>query len=125
MGPIEQNQDVVMVARPLCRQTCVLPPSYSLQACDSEDIGAWTAIQAAADRYNVITESLFEAAFGTDPSMHRERIFIARDEDGAPVGTTAAWFGEGEDRARTGALGRGAAGASGARARPGVGSVIQ
>jgi len=114
-----------MVARPLCRQTCLLPPSYSLQACDSEDIGAWTAIQAAADRYNVITESLFEAAFGTDPSMYRERIFIARDEDGAPVGTTAAWFGEGEDRA----LGRvhwvAVLPAHQGRARPGVGSVIQ
>ena len=99
MGPIEQNQNVVMEARPLRRQVCVLPPLYSLRAFASRDLGAWTAIQAAADRYNVITTSLFEAAFGVDPSAHRDRIFIACDEDGAAVGTVAAWFGEGENRA--------------------------
>jgi ribosomal protein S18 acetylase RimI-like enzyme len=99
MGPVEQNQDVVMEARPLRRQACLVPPCYSLRAFESRDVCAWTAIQAAADRYNVITDTLFEAAFGSDPSLHRARIFMACDEHGTPVGTAAAWFGEGEDRA--------------------------
>jgi ribosomal protein S18 acetylase RimI-like enzyme len=99
MGPIEQNQDVVMEARPLRRQPCVLPPFYSLRAFESRDCSSWTAIQAAADRYNAITDSLFEAAFGSDASLHRDRIVMACDKHGAPVGTAAAWFGEGEQRA--------------------------
>ena len=88
-----------MEAYRLRRQACVLPPFYRLRAFDSEDVSAWTAIQAAADRYNVITDRLFETAFGSDPSLHRSRIIMACDEQGTPVGTAAAWFGDGEKRA--------------------------
>ena len=99
MGPIEHNQNVVMEARPLRRHACVLPPFYSIRAFEAHDVRAWTTIQAAADRYNVITESLFEAAFGSDASLHHARILMACDEQDNPVGTAAAWFGEGERRA--------------------------
>lgn len=95
MDPIEQNQEVVMEAYPLRRQAGVLPPLYHLRAFDSRDIGAWTAIQAAADRHNVITDRLFEAAFGLEASAHRSRIVMACDAHNTPVGTAAAWFGEG------------------------------
>src|SRR5690348_14159344 len=84
MSPTEQNQEVVMQASAIRPRRPVVPPSYSLRAFEPRDAAAWVEIQAAADEYNVITPELFEAAFGSDEAMHRERIFMACDALGTP-----------------------------------------
>jgi GNAT superfamily N-acetyltransferase len=95
MGPIERNQEVVMVADQLSRVPNEVPQAYSIRPFADGDVAAWTAIQAAADRYNVITSDLFQAAFGISSDVHAKRILIACDSAGSPVGTAAAWMGDG------------------------------
>ena len=103
MGPIERNQEVVMVADQLTRMSHGIPQPYSIRPFAEGDVAAWTAIQAAADRYNEITSGLFHAAFGGSHDAHAEQILIACDGAGFPVGTAAAWMGDG-DRAQLGRL---------------------
>ena len=84
---------------PSLRRQCVtVPPGYALRPFQSRDVPIWAAIQTAADHYNVITDDLFQATFGSDPSLHHDRILIACDAHGTPVGTAAAWIGEGPRR---------------------------
>jgi ribosomal protein S18 acetylase RimI-like enzyme len=96
MGPIERNHEVVMVADQLPRTPNRVPPPYSIRPFVDTDVAAWTAIQAAADRYNEITSSLFQAVFGVARDVHAERILIACDGAGSAVGTAAAWMGDGD-----------------------------
>ena len=103
MGPIERNQEVVMVADRLPRSPNRVPPPYSIRAFADKDVAAWTRIQAAADRYNEITSGLFQTVFGTARDAHAARILIACDGAGSPIGTAAAWMGDG-DRSEVGRL---------------------
>ena len=92
-----------MVADQLPRLSNRFPQPYSIRPFADGDVAAWTAIQAAADRYNEITSSLFQAVFGLERDAHAARILIACDGAGSPVGTAAAWVGDG-DRAEAGRL---------------------
>lgn len=98
MGRIERNQDIVMEAESLRRLHVIVPSGFAIRPFQSRDVEIWTAIQAAADQYNVITDDLFHANFGSDPSMHHDRILMACDSHGTPVGTASAWIGEGPRR---------------------------
>ena len=71
-----------------------LPSGCAIRRYSPGDEVAWTAIQSAADEYNVITPELFAAAFGTDGLELRQRILFAADTNGALVGTSSAWYGE-------------------------------
>jgi GNAT superfamily N-acetyltransferase len=103
MGPIERNQEVVMVADQLPQTPHRVPQPYSIRPFADGDVAVWTAIQAAADRYNEITSTLFHAAFGVARDVHAERILIACNGAGYAVGTAAAWMGD-EDQAEAGRL---------------------
>lgn len=75
----------------------VTRPDHGLR-CSQENSVSWTAIQAAADRYNVITDELFQLAFASHTTVHSDRILIACAANGERVGTAAAWLGEGNGR---------------------------
>jgi len=99
MDPIASNQEVVMVADRLPRAPNSVPQPYSMRPFAEGDVPAWTAIQTDADRYNEITSALFQAAFGVARDAHTERILIACDGAGVPIGTAAAWMGDGDHAA--------------------------
>ena len=84
-----------MFADELLRTPSEVPQPYSIRSFSDGDVAAWTAIQAAADQYNEITSSLFHTAFGVARDDHAKRILMVCDGAGFPVGTAAAWMGDG------------------------------
>ena len=69
-----------------------VPAGYEIQPYRQGDEQAWVAIEAAADRYNSITPDLFVREFGNDAAILSQRQLFLRTSDGAPIGTSTAWF---------------------------------
>ena len=67
--------------------------ALTIRSYRSGDEIAWASIQAAADRYNMITPSLFIREFGCNFSEHTKRILFAVSPRKELVGASAAWWG--------------------------------
>lgn len=88
-----ENLDIVM-ARPdrAAIPAAPLAPGYSIRWYRDGDEAAWGAIQQAADRYTDVTPALFREQFGTDDETLAARMAFVCGEDGAAIGTAAAWY---------------------------------
>ena len=72
----------------------VLPEAFRLRAHRPGDEELWARIQNEADEFQEIDRSVFDAQFGSDSREHGRRIFYMETNDGEPVGSIAAWYGE-------------------------------
>ncbi len=87
------NQPVTMVRAHLDEiPRYNLPPGFALRWYRPGDEDVWRAIQAAADRYNDITPSLFDEVFGDARQALPQRQCYLLDAHGEPVGTATAWY---------------------------------
>ncbi len=68
------------------------PAGYRLRWFGPGDEALWVRIQAAADRYNEITPTLFRAQFGQDAKLLSRRMAFILDPQGRPTGNASAWF---------------------------------
>ncbi len=71
----------------------LLPVGYSIRWYQPGDELPWYEIQNKADIFNDITPELFEQQFGRDANLICQRQFYILDDNGAPIGTSSAWFG--------------------------------
>ena len=73
-----------------------LSAPFSLRRYRPGDEAAWMRIHLAADKLNTFPPGKFAQQFGADEARLAERQLYLCDGDGREVGTTTAWFGEGE-----------------------------
>lgn len=69
-----------------------LPPPYTIRPYQPGDEAAWERIHIEADKYIIVTPTLFEEKFGRDLERLKERQFYLCDAEGIPIGTATAWF---------------------------------
>ena len=72
---------------------CVNDEFCAVREYQPGDEVSWTRIQAAADRHNTITSTLFTREFGHDSREHTRRILFAVTPGQELVGVSAAWWG--------------------------------
>jgi len=98
------NPRVVMIRARLDDFPLVRPPTgFTLRGYEPGDEAHWLRIHRAADRFSVITPTLFREQFGEDCALLAQRQWYALSPEGEVVGTGTAWF---NDRFEGGRWGR-------------------
>jgi ribosomal protein S18 acetylase RimI-like enzyme len=88
-----QNRKVFMVRESLENiPNFETPQDFAIRWFESGDEAHWLAIQAAADKLNLITRELFAHQFGPDAKLLAQRQCYLVTRKGKPVGTSTAWF---------------------------------
>lgn len=68
------------------------PPGYRIRTYQDGDGAAWVRIHELADKYNKVTDELYQRELGYDIESMRERSFFIETETGEVIGTASAWF---------------------------------
>lgn len=76
-----------------------LPEDYSIRLFQPGDEIHWARIALEADEFDNIDDGLkyFNSHFGSQNSKLLDRCFFCCDENGIPVGSSTAWFQEGNE----------------------------
>ncbi len=99
MDTVLKNIRVKMILKDHSNIPCFhLPEGYALRWFRKGDDLVWRNIQADADIYNDITDSLFKDEFGSNSVVHAQRIcFLENQKTEELVGTAAAWWQDNPD----------------------------
>ena len=92
MDIIERNASVVLATAHLAETpNYSFPQGFRMRWYQPGDEAAWVQVQAASDRYYVITREVFVRSFGTDEKVLAERVGFLVDPAGHDIGTATAW----------------------------------
>jgi len=72
----------------------LLDAPYCLRWFRPGDEQHWLDIQSRADIYNEFSLALFQGTFGSALRELPQRLCFLTSDDGTPIGTATAWFGE-------------------------------
>lgn len=92
------HNEAVRMVRPALDNIpyCPVPAEYAIRRFRAGDDLTWRLIHLAADKYNDITPELFVQQYGTDATLHEERVFfLDHSRSGRTVGAAAAWWEDG------------------------------
>ena len=81
-----------------------LPKDYTIKWHQPGDEILWLNIHKKADKYNRITQSLFDKAFGPSPKSLFERQCFLMDKANNAIGTATAWFNDNYNGTRYGRI---------------------
>ncbi|GGI39533.1 GNAT family N-acetyltransferase [Mammaliicoccus stepanovicii] len=75
-----------------------LPEGFSIRKFEEGDEQNWAEIETSADEFSTVENALkrFDREFGYDIESMKNRCLFIMNNKGEAIGTTTAWYGDGE-----------------------------
>ncbi len=73
-------------------QADAIPPGYRIRTYQEGDGVAWVHIHELADKFNKVSDELYQRELGFDIESMRDRSFFIETDAGGVIGTASAWY---------------------------------